>query len=204
MIKNNVAAKNDQPVRTLLIEGIIASVKIPKKAKLGSLPNNPSVKYFQFAFYLKGGCINVFLHSDDVSLIGTFVRAHVEVHHKEFKDGRGYIHVDLHPVVGKVKETNNLFFVPHMDVERLPHWQVLETSPEQGKGLIIIADVGESYPVKIEPKAETPPALPTMAAATKPDLPARVKPPKVPKKKSSLPTASVKSLADLRELMGAK
>lgn len=139
-----------QPIRTVLSTGAVASVHIKTTAKPGKLPSDKTMAYLQFPYYVKGGCINVFLHSIDTSLIGQYVRARIEVCEKVFADGRAYIHVDLHPVGDNVPETNRLFFIPHTDVARQPHWQMFETSDVQGQGLIIFGTLDELYPKAIE------------------------------------------------------
>lgn len=192
------AAAKEQPTIETLFEGPIATVKISPKARRGWHPVDKRIRFFQYAVHMKGGCINVFLHCDDSTLIGKFVRCKVTVLQKTFADGRTYLHVDLHPVERNVDETHRLFIVPHTDVTVLDHWKVFQTDYPQGLAMIIIAGLTDQFPTKeiesdatVEGVTEQPPATSVAKPAGKKPLPARIELVPLPKKKATKPSKKV-------------
>ena len=88
-----------QPVavlkRELLWEGGIIEVKIPAVCREGAFEN---IKFIQFPRLVKGGVVNVFLHSHDTAkYCGKTVTASAQVFRKEHAAGRSFLYVDLLP-----------------------------------------------------------------------------------------------------------
>jgi hypothetical protein len=206
LTKQAAVTKREQPEHRVLFEGSVASVKISRKARRGTLPTDKRVRFFQYAVHMKGGCINVFLHSDDASHLGRYVRARIKIIEKIFADGRTYIHIDLFPVDDAVQETNRLFIVPHVDVTPKKHWMVFETSGPQGCALIILAGLTDDYPHKENLSVVN---IATAGPAKKPELSARTERVALPetdmtrtvKPKPGKQNERVGSLADLHQLL---
>lgn len=90
-----------QPVavfkRELLWKGGIIEKKIPAVCREGAFEN---IKFIQFAWFVKGGVVNFFVHDDDPTRhCRKTITASVEVFRKEHADGRSFLYVDLRPII---------------------------------------------------------------------------------------------------------
>ncbi len=82
--------------RELLWEGGIIEIKIPSVCREGSFEN---LKFIQFARFVRGGVVNLFLHDDNPTQhCGKTITASVQVYSKEHADGRSFLYIDLRQV----------------------------------------------------------------------------------------------------------
>ena len=54
--------------------------------------------YLHWTVNLPGGLVNMYVHSDDMSLANTIIRARVELKIKTTENGRQFLMVDFYPV----------------------------------------------------------------------------------------------------------
>jgi len=84
--------------RTLLWNHGTVRVSIPKDAKWGSFEDESvDLHFLQFAPFVKGGRVNVFVHNATDTMIGKRITASAELWKKTLEDGRSYLYVDLRP-----------------------------------------------------------------------------------------------------------
>ncbi len=125
-------ATSPRPARKILSRtrewsGGIVEFPIPRRAKAGSFGEGDNrIAFLKFAFEVKGGLVNFFVHSEDVSLINKKVTAFLEVHRKVFEDGGEFLHIDLIPTEGvpthwlQVQKTQSVDHPKSMTVIRTP------------------------------------------------------------------------------------
>ena len=92
-----------QPVavlkRELLWDSGTIEMKIPANVCVMTIgTDNGPVTYLQFAHFIKGGAVNLHVHTDNPQqFAGQKIIARAKVFRKDCKDGRSFIYVDLHP-----------------------------------------------------------------------------------------------------------
>jgi len=102
--KNNLVVS-----REIILRGPIISVRVPSRANQKSYPQNGvRVPFFQFERSVRGGKVNLHLHSGDVRLLGTNVTATATLIKKRLSDGREYLYIDLVPTELGVRATHRL------------------------------------------------------------------------------------------------
>lgn len=92
--------ETQQPVavlkRELLWSGGIIEIKIPGVCREGAFED---IRFIQFARFVKGGVVNLFVHDDNPTQhCGKVITASVQVFCKEYADGRTFLYVDLRPM----------------------------------------------------------------------------------------------------------
>lgn len=113
--------------RETLWSGGIVAIRIPASVTPGSYPKDgKDIPFLQFSRCVRGGCVNLFVHTDDMSLRGPIV-AGVSVMKKTLSDGREYLYVDLVPVENDVAVTHFLDIVSRGEREPSPDDPVFET-----------------------------------------------------------------------------
>lgn len=95
--------------RETLWTGGIVKMKVPSFINDGVYDNGEEeLSYLHFFRPIRGGGVNMFVHSDDTRLVNTTIRASVTVIKKIFTDGREYLHIDLKPVPDDTPVTHRL------------------------------------------------------------------------------------------------
>lgn len=123
--------------RKSLSEGII-EIRVAKSAELASLPTPQGViKYLRFRQGVKGGGVMVYVHTEDLSLIGRVIRAKFTLFERTLPDGTKQVHVDLRPT--REEATHRLFFVHDADLHTThPNWPRFPT-PQVRRVYVVIA-----------------------------------------------------------------
>lgn len=114
--------------RETLWTGGIVTMKVPPAANMGCYPKDgDEVPYLQFPRYVRGGVVNVFVHTDNAALRGTTITAGASIMKKTMIDGREYLYVDLVPVDNDVAPTHFLDVVSRGEREPGPDDLCFET-----------------------------------------------------------------------------
>lgn len=91
--------------------GAVVKVTIPQKANAGSyLAGKIDVPYIQFPRNVRGGVVNLFVHSDE-ELYGKTITAAAAVMRRVLDDGREYFYIDLLPLAKDTPVTHRLSVV---------------------------------------------------------------------------------------------
>ena len=131
------------PVSTATYEtlrtGAFVAIKLPKSlSEPQPRRDDPDKMIMHYIVSLRGGVVNIYVHSGDYSLAGRTIHAMVEVKIKTI-DGRRFLLVDLHPVDEPVEPTHKLVVLPNT-FDQLEHWEVFPTPGMNGFAALIRAD----------------------------------------------------------------
>lgn len=133
--------------RESLWSGGIVEIKIPATARVitADTPHGP-LKYLQFAQFVKGGAVNLHVHADKPEqFAGKKIVARAEVFRKNYKDGRSFLYVDLHPA----KDADPTHRLAVMDVvPGVTSWNEVATvfdTPRPLCGAVVIVGHGEKF-----------------------------------------------------------
>lgn len=124
--------------RVLLHADAIVSYQLPKNTQLRSmtLEDGKVLEYIQFHTNLPGGVVNIFVHSSDLTLSGTTIRARAEIREKKLANDRSFLYIDLH-LVDKAEVPTHKLVVLSSDFPRQDHWVVFDT-PGSIRGFIAL------------------------------------------------------------------
>jgi hypothetical protein len=90
--------------RKVLWTGGIIEITVPKVVRAGMFLDNDKdieIPFIQFARTVKGGMVNLFIHTDTPdAYAGKTIHANLKIHQKDYEDGRSFINIDLEPVEG--------------------------------------------------------------------------------------------------------
>jgi hypothetical protein len=127
--------------RTVIAEGFIVRMRVPRLARKNEFNGEgKKIPFLQFSQNVRGGRVNFFVHTDDVSLRGSLVTASATVLRKTLSDGREYLYVDLVPDKRGTLVTHRLAVV---DQSRESDWQIegatTVVTPSPIRGVIVFA-----------------------------------------------------------------
>ncbi len=96
-----------------LHSGAIVSIQLPKNVTFKQVKDDNDVvaEYLHWAVPLSGGLVNLHVHSADIALANTTVRARVEVKVKTTSGGRRFVFVDLYPIDKAERPTHRLVII---------------------------------------------------------------------------------------------
>ena len=120
-------------------EGAIVSIQLPKGVTLRSVTDaeeNVLATYLHWTVNLLGGLVNMHVHSDDMSLANTIIRARVELKIKTTENGRQFLMVDFYPVDKSLAPTHKLV-VLRDSFNQQEHWEVFPTPGMRGFAALI-------------------------------------------------------------------
>jgi hypothetical protein len=130
---------------TLLAEGGIVSMKVPRDAREGMFPSPTSDgdwRYLQFAQGVKGGVVFIYIHCTEPGhLRGIRVTGQVEIIEKTLGDGRRFLHVNILSVNLCKPPTHRLAVMSESDVI-LEEGFVSFKTPAPLEGMIVLAPLG--------------------------------------------------------------
>lgn len=85
-------------------------IKVPDYAKWGTFEDTTTkLRFLQFAPFIKGGRVNIFVHNATDAMIGKWIVASAELWNKTLEDGRSYLYIDLYPSPGSKDPTHRMF-----------------------------------------------------------------------------------------------
>ncbi len=139
-----VASTSNVPVpvitREVLYEGAIVKTKVPADARFGSYTKgDEKVLFVQFCYNIRGGVVNIFVHTDDYTVRGKKIVASAAILKKILEDGREYLYVDLVPVVGDTQVTHRLAVMGKIDNSWGGDGHLIFKTPAPLEGFIILA-----------------------------------------------------------------
>ena len=120
-------------------EGSIVSIQLPKVVTLRSVTDaeeNVLATYLHWTVNMPGGVVNMHVHSDDMTIANTTIRARVELKIKTTENGRQFLMVDFYPVDKGLAPTHKLVVLPD-SFEQQEHWEVFPTPGMRGFAALI-------------------------------------------------------------------
>lgn len=127
--------------REPLWSGGIIAISVPIDASHGVYRNEETgeeINYLKFRRYIKGGVVNCFVHTDDLSYFGRKIVAEITVMRKTLIDERRYLYIDLRPVAEATTITRRLAIMTiELGMQLDDGWIVFET-PAPLHGAIIL------------------------------------------------------------------
>lgn len=144
--------------RTLLWSGGIVELKIPSTIKTTAIDlDGRSLSFAQFARNIRGGVVNIFVHTDEpATYAGRRIAGEVEVWKKVLADGRSFIYIDIKPVdrvPALCIATHRLIVEQKLDLSVHPNEVVFSVqTPSPLEGIVVIATL-KVEKSKVEPQA---------------------------------------------------
>jgi hypothetical protein len=129
--------------REILYSGAIVKVKVPIGAANGTYPEgDKNIPFLHFSYTIRGGRVNVFVHTDNSALRGRTITAEVSVLKKMLGDGREYLYIDLLPVASDTPVTHRLAVMSDIVGSWSNDDHLMFATPEPLFGLIIFVPPG--------------------------------------------------------------